>query len=247
MNPNNSHNIDQILLRITQLYSEAKQGRIDQWEKDMLLDDIKNLYIYVKKELEVPDKMDFNLEIEEKIIESVVENMSTPDPEIENVTIEEAEEAEVEEVEEPKTEDLEDNDPFFNRIKEIQSKLRDEKQKIEHSIVENAKPIDTPEAIEPPLKMSSDSILKFLKKDENPEKDIYSFIDLNTRIGLVDKFFKGDITEFNSCLFFLSKAESIEESIDIIDGYAHKYDIHQSSEIYNTLTQIVDRKHRFMR
>lgn len=239
MNPNNSQNIDQILLRITQLYGEAKQGRIDQWEKDMLLDDIKNLYIYVKKELEVPDKMDFNLEIEEIIIEPVVENLSAPDSELENVTIEEAEE--------PKTEELEENDPFFNRINEIQSKLRVEKQKIENSIVENAKPIDTSEAIEPPLKMSSDSILKFLKKDENPEKDIYSFIDLNTRIGLVDKFFKGDITEFNSCLFFLSKAESIEESIDIIDGYAHKYDIHQSSEIYNTLTQIVDRKHRFMR
>ena len=239
MNPNNSQNIDQIILRITQLYGEAKQGRIDQWEKDMLLDDIKNLYIYVKKELEVPDKMDFNLEIEEIIIEPVVENVSAPDSELGNVTIEEAEE--------PKTEELEENDPFFNRIKEIQSKLRVEKQKIENSIVENAEPIDTSEAIEPPLKMSSDSILKFLKKDENPEKDIYSFIDLNTRIGLVDKFFKGDITEFNSCLFFLSKAESIEESIDIIDGYAHKYDIHQSSEIYNTLTQIVDRKHRFMR
>jgi hypothetical protein len=239
MNPNNSQNIDQILLRITQLYGEAKQGRIDQWEKDMLLDDIKNLYIYVKKELEVSDKMDFNLEIEEIIIEPVVENLSAPDSELENVTIEAAEE--------PKTEELEENDPFFNRINEIQSKLRVEKQKIENSIVENAKPIDTSEAIEPPLKMSSDSILKFLKKDENPEKDIYSFIDLNTRIGLVDKFFKGDITEFNSCLFFLSKAESIEESIDIIDGYAHKYDIHQSSEIYNTLTQIVDRKHRFMR
>jgi hypothetical protein len=239
MNPNNSQNIDQIILRITQLYGEAKQGRIDQWEKDMLLDDIKNLYIYVKKELEVPDKMNFNLEIEEIIIEPVVENLSAPDSELENVTIEEAEE--------PKTEELEENDPFFNRIKEIQSKLRVEKQKIENSIIENVKPIDTSEAIEPPLKMSSDSILKFLKKDENPEKDIYSFIDLNTRIGLVDKFFKGDITEFNSCLFFLSKAESIEESIDIIDGYAHKYDIHQSSEIYNTLTQIVDRKHRFMR
>ena len=239
MNPNNSQNIDQIILRITQLYGEAKQGRIDQWEKDMLLDDIKNLYIYVKKELEVPDKMDFNLEIEEIIIEPVVENVSAPDSELGNVTIEEAEE--------PKTEELEENDPFFNRIKEIQSKLRVEKQKIENSIIENVKPIDTSEAIEPPLKMSSDSILKFLKKDENPEKDIYSFIDLNTRIGLVDKFFKGDITEFNSCLFFLSKAESIEESIDIIDGYAHKYDIHQSSEIYNTLTQIVDRKHRFMR
>lgn len=239
MNPNNSQNIDQILLRITQLYGEAKKGRIDQWEKDMLLDDIKNLYLYVKNELEVSEKMEFNLETEEIRIEPLAENLPAPDSEIENVTIEEANE--------PKTEELEENDPFFNRIKEIQSKLRVEKQKTENSIVEREKPIDSSEAIEPSLKMSSDSILKFLKKDEHPEKDIYSFIDLNTRIGLVDKFFKGDITEFNSCLFFLSKAESIEESIEIIDGYAQKYNVHKSSEIYNTLTQIVDRKHRFMR
>jgi len=239
MNPNNSQNIDQILLRITQLYAEAKQGRIDQWEKDILLDDIKNLYINVKKELAYIEQLDLNLKTEALPIVPVIEKLSTQDPNIKEVLTEKSVEMDIEEPEE--------NDPFFKKIKQIQSKIKIENPDSENLATEKPVIGINPAAQEPVNKMSSDSILKFLKKDENPEKDIYSFIDLNTRIGLVDKFFMGDIAEFNSCLFFLSKAESIYESIDIIDGYAHKYGIQQSSEIYNTLTQIVDRKHRFMR
>lgn len=92
-------------------------------------------------------------------------------------------------------------------------------------------------------KKSASSIVDFLHHDEKKtSNDIYNFLDLNTRIGLIELFFKGNSMELTECLIWLNKLDTKEASIQIIDKFAEKFGIAKNEDIYKQFVSLVDRR-----
>jgi hypothetical protein len=91
--------------------------------------------------------------------------------------------------------------------------------------------------------ISSGAIQDYLNKDEAPKKEIYDFLDLNTRIGLVEKFFKGNSIDLSECLMKMNSKNSKIECIEILKNYQTKYGIDNKEEIYQTFMELLDRKY----
>ncbi len=90
---------------------------------------------------------------------------------------------------------------------------------------------------------SKSDIMDFLHHDDKKTaRDIYSFLDLNTRIGLIELFFKGNSLELTECLVWLNKLDTREACIKVIDKFAAKFDVGTDDEIYKQFVSLVDRK-----
>ncbi len=227
--------IDQIIKRIYSTYIDIKASEFDELKKDIMLEDIKNLYALVKdlspnnytlitdthkevietiKSKEIPLEITLDDTIETKsnnVIEETKESLNTPENEI--FSIEsfnfDFEKTENEEVE-------------IEPIKVIENK------KVEEKVIEKEVP-----KIEKPI---------FGQKAEKVGKEIYDFIDLNARIGLVEKFFKGNSIELSECLMKVNQKKSLNESVDLMNQYAQKYNISELDDIYQTFLDIINRK-----
>jgi hypothetical protein len=109
----------------------------------------------------------------------------------------------------------------------------------------------SPKAGGPPQKKEEKAIEKETPKIEKPifgqkaekvGKEIYDFIDLNARIGLVEKFFKGNSIELSECLMKVNQKNTLNESVDLMNQYAQKYNISELDDIYQTFLDIINRK-----
>jgi len=100
------------------------------------------------------------------------------------------------------------------------------------------------ETIESPVeqKISTSKIMDFLHKEEQPKKEISEFLDFNTRIGLVQNFFKGNALELSECLMAMNKTNSESESVDILQYYASKLQIDPKSDSYLLFLDIIKRR-----
>lgn len=96
-----------------------------------------------------------------------------------------------------------------------------------------------------PEKRSADKIMNFLKHEEvNTKQDIYSLLDINTRIGLVELFFKGNSLELTECLVKVNKCDKKEDGIAVVDKYASMFGVKDTDDIYAQFINLVERKFR---
>jgi hypothetical protein len=90
---------------------------------------------------------------------------------------------------------------------------------------------------------STGKIMDFLHDGEHSEnKDIYNFLDINTRIGLVELFFKGNSLELTASLVKINKLTSKSDCIQVINKYAAQFGVTEEDDIYQTFVQLIDRK-----
>lgn len=92
-------------------------------------------------------------------------------------------------------------------------------------------------------KKSTGNVIDFLHhEDKHEQKDIYSFLDLNTRIGLIELFFKGSSMEFTDCIIRLNKLQDKDSCLKIINKYANEYGISEQEDIYKQFVNLIERK-----
>jgi len=149
------------------------------------------------------------------------------------------------------TEPKEINGKFLNyqdiptvveKVAEVIVPKMEEVQSAPNTVLEEEKPIVQNLNQENDRKSKSD-IMDFLHhEDKKTARDIYSFLDLNTRIGLIELFFKGNSLELTECLVWLNKLDTREACIKVIDKFAVKFDIGTDDEIYKQFVSLVDRK-----
>lgn len=114
-----------------------------------------------------------------------------------------------------------------------------EDEKVIAAIPDEAIQVDKSE----PEKKNANNIIDFLHHDEKKEvRDIYSFLDINTRIGLVELFFKGNSMELTECLVKLNKLNDREECIKVIDKFANTFGVEETDDIYKQFIHLIDRK-----
>lgn len=92
-------------------------------------------------------------------------------------------------------------------------------------------------------KKNATNIIDFLHHNEKKEiRDIYSFLDINTRIGLVELFFKSNSLELTECLVKLNKLTEREECIQVINKFAAIFGVEETEDIYKQFVNLIDRK-----
>jgi hypothetical protein len=235
---NNMMNIDQTIKRIYSLYIDIKTKEFDELKKDIMMDDIKNLYVMVKalgtqnesiineKHREIlndiePVDIDINIEKETSIEEPTIvkqEEISVPNTEIKN-------------------EDSAFEFSFEEEVTPIEIKEESKPEITKEDVSKEVEANDTKKSF-----FSSGAIQDYLNKDEAPKKEIYDYLDLNTRIGLVEKFFKGNSIELSECLMKMNSKTSKMECIEILKNYQTRYGIDSKEEIYQTFMELLDRK-----
>jgi hypothetical protein len=234
-------NIDQTIKRIYSLYIDIKTKEFDELKKDIMMDDIKNLYVMIKSlgtqnESIINDKHKEILnDIEMVDIDINSEDMSI-DEETKPIIEQEVNNSEL------KTEikNLDLTFDFSNGEEDPTFKIREEDK--DDNIEEVSSNIDETNDTKDTI-ISSGAIQDYLNKDEAPKKEIYDFLDLNTRIGLVEKFFKGNSIDLSECLMKMNSKNSKIECIEILKNYQTKYGIDSKEEIYQTFMELLDRKY----
>jgi hypothetical protein len=102
------------------------------------------------------------------------------------------------------------------------------------------------EEILEPEKKNANNIIDFLHHNEKKEiRDIYSFLDINTRIGLVELFFKSNSLELTECLVKLNKLTDREECIQVINKFAAIFGVEETEDIYKQFVNLIDRKLKY--
>lgn len=102
------------------------------------------------------------------------------------------------------------------------------------------------EEILEPEKKNANNIIDFLHHNEKKEiRDIYSFLDINTRIGLVELFFKSNSLELTECLVKLNKLTEREECIQVINKFAAIFGVEETEDIYKQFVNLIDRKLKY--
>jgi hypothetical protein len=97
-----------------------------------------------------------------------------------------------------------------------------------------------------PEKKNANNIIDFLHHNEKKEiRDIYSFLDINTRIGLVELFFKSNSLELTECLVKLNKLTDREECIQVINKFAAIFGVEETEDIYKQFVNLIDRKLKY--
>lgn len=237
----NKMNIDQTIKRIYSLYIDIKTKEFDELKKDIMMDDIKNLYVMVKA-LGTQNESIINEKHKEilKDIKPISLDLDTNDTtQNEAITISTSIEhkSETNHIE-PKNEENTFEFSFDNEATQI---IKDEAPL---SIPEAKDIVAEPESDQNKKSFfSSGAIQDYLNKDEAPKKEIYDYLDLNTRIGLVEKFFKGNSIELSECLMKMNSKSSKMECIEILKNYQTKYGIDSNEEIYQTFMELLDRKY----
>jgi hypothetical protein len=240
MMSDNKMNIDQTIKRIYSLYIDIKTKEFDELKKDILMDDIKNLYVMVKA-LGTQNESIIN-EKHREILNDIEPVAIDIDTEKETRLEEEPSIVKQEEISVPNTEIKNEDSAFeLSFIEEVVSPAEiKEENKPEITKEEVSKEVeanDTKKSF-----FSSGAIQDYLNKDEAPKKEIYDYLDLNTRIGLVEKFFKGNSIELSECLMKMNSKTSKMECIEILKNYQTRYGIDKKEEIYQTFVELLDRK-----
>lgn len=234
---NNMMNIDQTIKRIYSLYIDIKTKEFDELKKDIMMDDIKNLYVMVKalgtqNESIINEKhREILNDIEPVAIEIDTETRLEEEPSI----------VKQEEISVPNTEIKNEDSAFeFSFAEEVSPDEIKEENNPEITKEEVSKEVETNDTKK--SFFSSGAIQDYLNKDEAPKKEIYDYLDLNTRIGLVEKFFKGNSIELSECLMKMNSKTSKMECIEILKNYQTRYGIDSKEEIYQTFMELLDRK-----
>ena len=137
--------------------------------------------------------------------------------------------------------------PTIQDFKSI-PKMEENRVKLEEIIPETKKEESKVENLNKATEVGSDkkntnNIMDFLHHEEKKEtKDIYRFLDINTRIGLIELFFKGNSLELTECLVKLNKLSDKEECVKVIDKFAETFGVDKKEEIYKQFVNLVDRK-----
>ena len=118
--------------------------------------------------------------------------------------------------------------------------LSQEETKSEMTQMKTETPVQEPE------KKSQNKIMDFLHEGESVQKDIYSLLDINTRIGLIELFFKGNSIELTECLVKINKQTTKQECLDIVNKYAEHFQVKKEDDIYQTFCQLIDRKFQYL-
>lgn len=234
-------NIDETIKRIYSLYIDIKTKEFDELKKDIMMDDIKNLYVMIKS-LGTQDESIINEKHKEilndiKIIGIDINAEDAPTNEVtKSMIVQEVNNSDL------KTEikNLDLTFDFSNGEDDTTFEMREENrdENIEEVILNIDETSDTKNSI-----ISSGAIQDYLNKDEAPKKEIYDFLDLNTRIGLVEKFFKGNSIDLSECLMKMNSKNSKIDCIEILKNYQTKYGIDNKEEIYQTFMELLDRKY----
>lgn len=269
MKHNEHYDVDALIKNIYQAYIDIKSKEFGEIQKDMLLDNIKLLYSKVK-EIEtttsfITQKQDLNelssiqnpIEFSTEKIEEeeVVEEVELPQ-DFESNPIEEssiASKNDPHEIEEENSRSpiLEDTNSTIESIvtgeESIENSL--ESTHVHESPQVLSNDIEEDLSVLPPMKtvLSSSNITDYLKSDPTIKRDIFDYIDINTRIGLVEIFFKGNSIELTEALSLINKTEDKKECINIMNMYANKNGIVEKDDIYLTFLQLIERKFQNLR
>lgn len=153
---------------------------------------------------------------------------------------------------------------FFDKFKSIPSIIEAPAAKLESKITEVTKEV-VETKVEPIIKpivevekeainivdsnpildqKSTGKIMDFLHDGDQKtsSKDIYSFLDINTRIGLVELFFKGNSMELTDALVKINKMTSKADCMTIVNKYAQQFKVEETEDIYQSFSQLIDRK-----
>ncbi len=231
---NNKMSIDDLIKRIYSLYIDIKTREFDELKKDIMMDDIKNLYVMVKS-LGTQNESIIN-EKHKEILNDIKPVALNIDVE-ENTEIDNAPTDDSRKVDNIEQEPITEESAFEFSFEEEATPLNPETKKIDSNEEKDIELQDTKKSI-----LNSETIQNYLNKDEAPKKEIYDFLDLNTRIGLVEKFFKGNSIELSECLMLMNNKTSKIECIEILKKYQTKYGIDSKEEIYQTFMELLDRK-----
>ncbi len=237
----NKMNIDQTIKRIYSLYIDIKTKEFDELKKDILMDDIKNLYVMVKalgtqNEAIINEKHKEILKDIEPVTIELDTNSSIQNEELSTLSSTEKKTETI--ISEPKNEENTFEFSFDNEATSIEKEEEPQPVSEVKEIVNETESDQTKKSF-----FSSGAIQDYLNKDEAPKKEIYDYLDLNTRIGLVEKFFKGNSIELSECLMKMNNKSSKIECIEILKNYQTKYGIDSKEEIYQTFMELLDRKY----
>ena len=237
----NKMNIDQTIKRIYSLYIDIKTKEFDELKKDILMDDIKNLYVMVKalgtqNEAIINEKHKEILKDIEPVTIELDTNSSIQNEELSTLSSTEKKTETI--ISEPKNEENTFEFSFDNEATSIEKEEEPQPVSEVKEIVNETESDQTKKSF-----FSSGAIQDYLNKDEAPKKEIYDYLDLNTRIGLVEKFFKGNSIELSECLMKMNSKSSKIECIEILKNYQNKYGIDSKEEIYQTFMELLDRKY----
>jgi hypothetical protein len=230
-----SSKIDQIIKRIYSTYIDIKASEFDELKKDIMLEDIKNLYALVK------DLSPNNYSLISDAHQEVIEKIKPKEIPLE-ISLDSSDETNTNDfIDEQK----EANNTNKNELFSIESFNFDfEKSETPDNLIEAPKTIENKVFEEKVVAKETPKIEKpiFGQKAEKVGKEIYDFIDLNARIGLVEKFFKGNSIELSECLMKVNQKNTLNESVDLMNQYAQKYNISELDDIYQTFLDIINRK-----
>lgn len=237
----NKMNIDQTIKRIYSLYIDIKTKEFDELKKDIMMDDIKNLYVMVKalgtqNESIINEKHKEILKDIKPVYIELDTNSSIQNEELSSLSSLEKKTETI--ISEPKNEENTFEFSFDNEATSIVKKEEPQPVAEVKEMVNETESDQTKKSF-----YSSGAIQDYLNKDEAPKKEIYDYLDLNTRIGLVEKFFKGNSIELSECLMKMNSKSSKMECIEILKNYQTKYGIDSKEEIYQTFMELLDRKY----
>ena len=119
----------------------------------------------------------------------------------------------------------------------------------EDSILENKK-LETIEVVQESNPVpTSFSFTNLLKDDSSATRinknaiDLKSLIDINTRFGLIQIFFKGNLDEYNYEINHLNLIQNLEEAQTKFNDLCNRYNISIDSEIGNQLLDLIKKRY----
>lgn len=260
MKHNDHYDVDALIKNIYQAYIDIKSKDFDEIQKDMLLDNIKLLYSKIKEipTAVIPNELRLEPKIEiksEPIIEKspIIYEKETPlsNP-IENLKNDIQLEAKAIEISSPQDEaemTIVASDALIIEKMDPEHSIED---KVSDIISNDVSPIKQPDELveemtselssQTKTSLSSSNITDYLKSDNSAKRDIFDYIDINSRIGLVEIFFKGNSIELTEALSLINRTEDKSECMNILKMYANKNGISNKEDIYETFSQLIERK-----
>jgi hypothetical protein len=274
MKHNSGYDIDALIKTIYQSYIDIKSKDFDEIQKDMLLDNIKLLYSFIKStpistngsspSLNIdaalePQKQEIENNIAENPIDlatnteipshNPIENQQEPillEEETDKSTTSSAESTIIIEPERTAPANLLEENEFsiLKEPAEVDASIAIQ-DNIESAIIPQINKSDDLDASKQEVvktTLNSSNIADYLKKEVVPKRDIYDYIDINTRIGLVEIFFKGNSIDLTECLALLNKSTNLSECMKILNMYSNQYGIVETDDIYATFLHLIERK-----
>lgn len=247
----NFSDLDTLFKDIQQLHQALASGKASELDYDLLLDKVKIYYSSLKNYTPSAEPIiSFEKHTPEVITPTFI---ATPEREVKPI---------VEEIVPPVP-------PQPEKIVTVSELVQEEKlnpitpifEPTPPPVVEKIIPEETvvpePEVITPPVETITEKPSPQIRSSVKPEgymrdnlyakqetpkkKDLKSIIDINTRFGLIQQFFKGNIDFYNHELGWVNEANDIAEAQERFKSLCTKYGMSPDADLAATLLEIIKR------